>query len=84
MQGHTWESYEAILWPPFSASERIYHRTRNTPVVEERSGEGLNPMTSNMKARGSKLHDQQYARGGKVTLGARFHPIILVSLFFHC
>lgn len=31
---------------------------------EERSGKGLNHMTSEMKGQGSELHDEQYARGG--------------------
>ena len=38
---------------------------------EERSGEGLNHINSNMNGQGSKPHDQLYGRGGKVTLEVR-------------
>lgn len=46
---------------------------------EERSGEGMNHMTSDMMCQGSKLQGQRYARKGKVTLGAKPHRTVSVT-----
>ena len=46
--GLVWDSYEDIPWPPFFSYKGVYNMTSNMPS-EERSGEGLNHMTSDMK-----------------------------------
>ena len=48
IQGFVWESYESVLQPPWPSSNRVYHVTSAMPG-EERSGEGPNRMTSNIK-----------------------------------
>ena len=51
VQGLIWESHEALLWPACSSCKGVYHKTRDV-LGEERSGEGQNCMTSDMKGQG--------------------------------
>ena len=43
----SWESYEAILWPPCFSSKGVCHMTNDMPR-EKRSRDGLNYMFSDM------------------------------------
>lgn len=52
-----WESYEAILSVTYSSCKRIYPMTSNM-LGEEKSGEVLDYMTSNLKAREPEPHGQ--------------------------
>lgn len=73
VQGPSWELHEAILQPLF-----FLHMTSDM-LGGQRSGEGPDPMTSNMKAKGLNCITIYMLGGKKDTLGVRS----LFSQFAH-
>ena len=75
MQWLVWELYEAIFWPlhPFTWLATCQGR--------ENQGEMWTAWPVTWKVRRSKLHDQLYARGGRVTLSTlvSFSTWLIVS-----
>ena len=51
MKGLGWEMYEALLWHSVSSSKGVYYMISDMSG-EERSGEGLNCIASDMKCQG--------------------------------
>lgn len=67
MQGLIWTGghmrlFSSHLDPPLRG---VFPTMTSDMLVGERSGEGLNHLTRDMKGQGSRLHDQQYARAGR-------------------